>query len=75
MTVVPELSYRRIISAFQKANFTFVSQKGSHIKLEKQTTHKKIKIIVPAHIPVKRTTLARIIKASGLSVEEFNQLV
>lgn len=75
MTIIPELSYRRIIAAFQKADFVFVSQKGSHIKLEKLTEQKKIKLIVPAHTPVKRSTLAKIIKASGLSVEEFNQLV
>ncbi len=75
MTVVPELSYRRIIVALNKAGFEVISQKGIHIKLEKQMTQKKIKVIVPAHIPVKRTTLSRIIKAAGLTVEEFNELV
>jgi predicted RNA binding protein YcfA (HicA-like mRNA interferase family) len=75
MTVIPELSYRRIIAAFRKADFVFVSQKGSHIKLERRSKQKKIKIIIPAHTPVKRSTLAKIIKVSGLSVEEFNNLI
>lgn len=75
MTVVPELSYRRIVIALSKAGFLPAGQKGSHIKLEKRALGKKIILIIPAHIPVKRATLAKIIKASGLSVDEFNRLV
>jgi len=36
---------------------------------------KTLKITVPAHKPVKRTTLARIIKDSGLTIEKFLELL
>jgi len=32
-------------------------------------------LIVPAHKPIKRSTLAHILKQAGLSVEEFLELL
>jgi hypothetical protein len=32
-------------------------------------------LTVPAHRPVKRSTLSHILKQAGLSVEEFNELL
>lgn len=52
-----------------------VGQKGSHIKLHKYTKDKKLKLIVPAHKPIKRSTLSHILKQAGLSMEEFLQLL
>ena len=36
---------------------------------------KKLKLIVPAHKPIKRSTLAHILKQAGLGVEEFLELL
>ena len=68
---VPQLGYREVINAFTRAGWTIVSQRGSHIKLAKG---RKI-LIVPAHTPLKRSTLAKIIKQSGMSLEEFLRLL
>jgi predicted RNA binding protein YcfA (HicA-like mRNA interferase family) len=73
VTKVPELSYRQVVHALQRCGFVVVRQRGSHIRLQKHIVNKTIKIIVPAHSPVKRTTLAKVIKASGISVSEFNR--
>lgn len=75
MTEIPSLSYRQVISALQRAGFVVVRQRGSHIRLQKRTKEKVIKITVPAHTPIKKTTLAKIIKAADLSPKEFNELV
>ena len=75
MTKVPSLSYRKVIVALQRAGFIIVRQRGSHIRLQKRTREKVIKLTVPAHIPVKKSTLARIIKDANLSVEKFNDLL
>ncbi|MDP2952473.1 MAG: type II toxin-antitoxin system HicA family toxin [Chloroflexota bacterium] len=75
MTGIPSLSYRRIVNAFQRAGFVVVRQKGSHIRLQKRTREKVLKLTVPAHSPVKKSTLARLIKDADLSVAEFNELV
>jgi len=42
--------------------FIVIRQRGSHIRLHKRMGEKVVKITVPAHIPIKRSTLAHIIK-------------
>lgn len=75
MSKVPSLSYPKILTAFGRAGFIVVRQKGSHIRLEKQTPEGLLKITVPAHRPVKRSTRQHIIKDAGLTVEEFVELL
>lgn len=71
MSKVPNLLYTQIIRALQRAGFVVIRQKGSHIRLQKRTADKTIKIIVPAHRSVKRSTLAHILKSAEVSVEDF----
>ena len=71
MTKMPSLDYKKVIRAFQRAGFVVVRQRGSHIRLQKRLDDKVIKLTVPAHTPIKRSTLSHIIKSSGLTVEEF----
>jgi predicted RNA binding protein YcfA (HicA-like mRNA interferase family) len=75
MTEIPSLSYRKVVNALQRAGFVVVRQRGSHIRLQKRTKGKIIKLTVPAHTPIKKTTPARIIKDANLSVEEFKKLL
>lgn len=75
MTEIPSLSYRKVINALQRAGFVVVRQRGSHIRLQKRTKERVIKLTVPAHNPVKKTTLAKIIKDANLSLKEFSHLV
>jgi predicted RNA binding protein YcfA (HicA-like mRNA interferase family) len=75
VTEITSLSYRKIINALQRAGFVVVRQKGSHIRLQKRTKEKVIKLTVPAHTTIKKATLNRIIKDAGLSVEEFRDLL
>ena len=71
MTIVPSLSYSEIISALERAGWRVNRQKGSHIRLSKFAEGRLHKITIPAHRPVKRSTLAKIIKHANLSSEEF----
>jgi len=75
VTKVPSLSYQQIIRALQRDGWTVVRQRGSHIRLQKRVGDEVLKITVPAHRPVKRTTLARILKEARLSVEDFINLL
>lgn len=75
MSKVPSLSYQQIIRALQRDGWTVVRQRGSHIRLQKRVGDEVLKITVPAHRPVKRTTLARILKEARLSVEDFVNLL
>jgi len=45
-----------------------VRQRGSHIRLQKRTGDEVLRITVPAHRPVKRSTLAHILKQAHLEL-------
>lgn len=75
MSKVPSLSYTQIIHALQRDGWTVVRQRGSHIRLNKRIGNDLLKITVPAHRPVKRSTLAHIIKQARIELERFLELL
>jgi len=75
MTKVPSLNYRKVITALRRDGWVVVRQKGSHIRLQKHTENKTLKIIVPAHRPIKRSTLSHIIKQADLTIDDFANLL
>ena len=75
MTKVPSLDYHQVVRVLRRAGWVVVRQRGSHIRLQKTTPDETLKIVVPAHRPIKRSTLSHIIKQAKLTVEEFNELV
>jgi predicted RNA binding protein YcfA (HicA-like mRNA interferase family) len=72
---VPSLSYKRVVRAPERAGFQVVRQRGSHIRMEKRLGEKRIIVIVPAHTPIKRSTLAHILKDAQLPLEQFLDLI
>jgi len=75
MTKVPSLSYNQVIRALRRDGWVVVRQKGSHIRLQKTLPDKTLKLIIPAHKPIKRSTLSHILKQANLSVEKFQDLL
>jgi len=75
MTKVPSLPYDQIIRALQRNGWVVVRQKGSHVRLQKHTSTEVLKLTIPAHQPIKRSTLSHILKQARLTVEEFNRLL
>jgi predicted RNA binding protein YcfA (HicA-like mRNA interferase family) len=75
MTKVPSLNYSVVLRALRRDGWVVVRQRGSHIRLQKRTADELLKLIVPAHRPIKRSTLSHILKQARLSVDEFNDLL
>jgi len=75
LSTLPSLPYTKIIKTLQKNGFVVVRQKGSHIRIQKHTKNKTLKVTVPAHKPVKKSTLARIIKSCNLTIKTFLELL
>lgn len=75
MTKVPSLDYKKVISALRRDGWVVVRQRGSHIRLQKHLTDETLKLTVPAHRPIKRSTLAHILKHARLNVDEFRGLL
>ncbi len=67
---LPQISGKDLIKKLQKQGFVVVRQKGSHIRLEKNTPEDTIKITVPNHPVLKRGTLHHILKAAGLDIND-----
>ncbi len=71
MSKIPSLNYEKVIKALQRDGWVIVRQKGSHIRLQKHISNEVLKIIVPAHKPIKRSTLSHILKQAKISPEKF----
>ena len=72
---LPSLPYHEIVRALQRDGWTVVRQRGSHIRLQKRMGGELLKITVPAHKPVKRSTLAQILKQGRVDPDHFLELL
>jgi len=72
---VPSLSYVLIVKALQRDGWVVVRQRGSHIRLQKHLSHEVLKITVPAHRPVKSSTLSHILKQAQIDLDKFLELL
>ncbi|WP_342679479.1 type II toxin-antitoxin system HicA family toxin [Methanofollis sp. UBA420] len=75
MNKVPALNYDRIVAALQRDGWVVVRQRGSHIRLQKHLPDKTLKLTVPMHKPVKRSTLSHVLKQANMTVEDLNRLL
>lgn len=75
MTRLPSLGYQKVIRALQRDGWVIIRQKGSHIRLHKHTRMEMLKLTVPAHSPIKRSSLAHILKQARITPEEFESLL
>ncbi len=72
MAELPKLSGRAAVKIFGRAGWQIARQKGSHIILVKEGSWATLS--VPAHREVAPGTLRSLIRASGLTADEFAAL-
>jgi predicted RNA binding protein YcfA (HicA-like mRNA interferase family) len=75
MTKIPSINYDARINALQRDGWVVVHQKGSHIRMQKHIQAETLKLTIPAHKPIKRSTLSHILKQARMTVEELNRLL
>jgi len=75
VTKVPSLNYPDVVAALRRGGWRFVRQKGSHIRLELSTESGTLKITVPAHKPIKRSTLSKILSSAEMTLDAFLRLL
>jgi predicted RNA binding protein YcfA (HicA-like mRNA interferase family) len=75
MTRLPSLGYEKVIKALQRDGWVVIRQRGSHIRLHKHTRIEVLKLTIPAHSPIKRSTLSHILKQAKITQEEFESLL
>ncbi len=73
MPSLPNVSGREVVKAFAGAGWEFARQKGSHMILVKPGHIASLS--VPDHKEIAKGTLRSLIRSSGLTVEEFVELL
>ena len=68
-SALPVMSGREVVRVFESLGWEAVRQAGSHIIMTKD--EELITLSVPAHREVAKGTLRSLIRATGLTVEEF----
>ncbi len=68
---LPQISGKELVKKLKEHGFVVVRQKGSHIRLEKNTVEGTIKITIPNHALLKKGTLHHILKTTGLDIKEI----
>lgn len=72
MPSLPNLSGRDVVKAFGRDGWEKVRQRGSHVVMVKEGSMATLS--VPEHKEVAKGTLRSLIRASGLTVDEFIKL-
>jgi predicted RNA binding protein YcfA (HicA-like mRNA interferase family) len=75
VTKVPSLNYEQVVRALERDGWLGIRQRGSHIRLHKYVGGELLRLTVPAHKPIKRSTLSHILKQARIDVERFLTLV
>jgi predicted RNA binding protein YcfA (HicA-like mRNA interferase family) len=61
--------------ALVRNGWVVVRQRGSHLRLQKTSENETFKLTIPAHKPIKRSTLSHILKQAHLTTEELLRLL
>ena len=75
MQKLPRLSGKELIKILSKKGFNSIRQRGSHVFLIKETPEGKKTTVVPAHNEIDRGTLLEILRQTGITREEFLELI
>ncbi len=75
MTKIPSVAYDKVIRALRRDGWVIVRQKGSHIRMQKHIHDEVLKLTIPAHRPIKRSTLSHILKQARMDVDLFLELM
>jgi predicted RNA binding protein YcfA (HicA-like mRNA interferase family) len=73
MSKLPHISGKECIRVLQKAGFSVIRQKGSHVVLRRNDPFAQT--VIPDHTQLDRGTLRAIIRQAGLSIPEFLKLM
>ena len=69
MTALPVLRAREVVAAFEELGWTAARQRGSHVIMVKEGS--TATLAIPDHTEIARGTLRGLIRAAGITVQEF----
>lgn len=69
-----DISYTRLVNALQRDGWTVARQK-KHCVLRKRAEGSIRWLVIPRHKPLRRSSLAKLLKEAGISVDRFLELL
>ncbi len=72
MSPIPSLKYTEVAKFLSSLGYVKVRQKGSHIRFE---CLGRVSVTVPAHNPVSRGVLRKILRDTGETVENLKDFI
>jgi len=73
MAGLPVLSGRKVARVFERLGWQVARQRGSHIVMVREGEN--VTLSIPDHKEVARGTLRSLIRAAGITVDEFAHLL
>jgi len=73
MPALPVLSGRKAVRAFEKLGWQIARQRSSHIIMVREGEN--VTLSIPDHKEVAKGTLRSLIRAAGITVDEFVRLL
>jgi len=70
---LPVLSGERLVKVLERAGWTTVRQRGSHVRMKHPD--RRVSLTVPLHRELKRGTLSGILGDAGLDAEQLRRLL
>jgi predicted RNase H-like HicB family nuclease/predicted RNA binding protein YcfA (HicA-like mRNA interferase family) len=75
MAKLPQVTGERLVRALQRAGWDVVRVRGSHHVMRKGAEPERRPLVIPVHSrPLKRATLADILKQAELTIDELREL-
>ena len=73
MIELPSIGYEQVISILRDDGWVIVRIKGNQLRLHKRTNTEVLKLTIPMHRPVKKSTLEHILKNARFSIENLDK--
>ena len=71
MKNLPSIGYDRVISTLRRHGWVIVSRSGNQLRLHKRINSELLKVTLPAHRPIKKSTLDHILKLTNIPTSDF----
>jgi len=71
----PSLPHRKVVRALPRDGWTIIRRRGSHVRMQKRLGDELLKITVPAHNPIKRSTLSHLLKQARMDAARLIELL
>jgi len=72
---LPSIGYEQVVSNLRKEGWVIVRKKGGQLRLHKRTATEVLKLTIPVHRPIKKSTLNHILRSAHFAPQNLDELL